>query len=374
MASLLALDLGLGPALETAVRRCVEDSQAFCVLDQRLSASRRRDELAALGATHVLDDAGRHRLDNGVEVADEVGVVMLTSGSSGPAKAALLSWEALRASATLTTRSLHRGRDSVWLPCLPANHIGGLAVLLRAAMADASLVWGDPHDLSSGPGLGATHVAVVRAQLRRFDLSGYDVVLLGGARPPGDLDANVVVTWGMTETGSGVVYDGRALPGVDLTTIDGQLCLRSPTLFTSYRHSPRPRVVGPDGSEEWFPTGDAADIVEGRLRVRGRLGYVINTGGEKVWPDDLESALMAVDGVRDVAVTSAEDEEWGERVVALVVSDGPRDEALRAAAAEGIGPWAKPRDIHYVDEIPRTPNGKIRRNELARVASDLAAG
>lgn len=373
MASLLALDLALGPALEEAVRRCVEESQAFCVLDQRLSASRRRDELAALGATHVLDGAGRHSLDNGVEVADEVGVVMLTSGSSGSAKAALLSWEALRASATLTTRSLHRGGDSVWLPCLPANHIGGLAVLLRAAMAEASVVWLDPHDLSSGPGLGATHVAVVRAQLRRFDLSGYDVVLLGGARPPGDLDANVVVTWGMTETGSGVVYDQRALPGVELATVDGELIVRSPTLFTSYRDAPRPQVLGPDGRDDWFPTGDAAELVDGRLHVRGRLGYVINTGGEKVWPEDLETALVSVRGVSDVAVTSVEDDEWGERIVALVVSEVACDEALAAAAVEYIGPWAKPREVRYIAQVPRTSNGKILRDALKRIAADQVA-
>ncbi len=370
MATLLALDLPLGPDLESAVRRCVEEGQAFCVLDQRLSASRRRGELEVLGATHVLDAAGRRALNEGADVSPDVGVVMLTSGSSGTPKAAQLSWAALRASAELTTRVLGHGRDSVWYPCLPANHIGGLAVILRAVLADARLLWGDPHDLAIGPGRGATHIAVVRAQLRRFDLSAYDVVLLGGARPPGDLAANVVVTWGMTETGSGVVYDGWPLPGVEMAIVDGELCVRSPTLFTSYRHSPRPSRTGPDGRDDWFPTGDAADLVEGRLRVHGRLGFVINTGGEKVWPDDLETVLSAVTGVRDVAVTSVDDDEWGQRVVALVVSDGILDAALRAAATERIGPWAQPREVHYVTSIPRTPGGKIRRGELRTLLAD----
>ena len=99
---------------------------------------------------------------------------------------------------------------------------------------------------------------------------------------------------------------------------------------------------------------------------------MINSGGEKVWPDDLEAALSSVPGVTDVAVTGLEDPEWGQRVVALVVSDAPLDEALRATAAERIGPWAKPREVHYVQKIPRTANGKIRRDALARIAADLA--
>ncbi len=82
MATLLALDLPLGPDLESAVRRCVEEGQAFCVLDQRLSASRRRGELEVLGATHVLDAAGRRALNEGADVSPDVGVVMLTSGWS----------------------------------------------------------------------------------------------------------------------------------------------------------------------------------------------------------------------------------------------------------------------------------------------------
>ena len=170
----------------------------------------------------------------------------------------------------------------------------------------------------------------------------------------------------MTETGSGVIYSGRALPGVHVTSIEGELCVKSPTLFRSYRHAPRPRVLGPDGDDSWFPTGDAAEVNDGVVSVRGRLGYVINTGGEKVWPDDLEAVLGALEGVRDVAVTAQDDDVWGQRVIALVVSDSPDlDAQIRLAAEERIGPWAKPKGIYYVPSIPRTANGKIRRDALA---------
>jgi O-succinylbenzoic acid--CoA ligase len=366
--SLLALDLDLGPSLEVALRECVERREAFCVLDRRLSPRRRAEELDLLGATSVLGDAGRVERREGRKVDDEVGLVMLTSGSSGAPKAAELSWDALRASAVLTQATLRGDAAPVWFPCLPANHIGGLAVLLRAILDDAALLWGDPEELADAPRRGATHVALVRTQLARFDTSGYRRVLLGGARPPHNLPDNVVTTWGMTETGSGIVYDGRALPGVEVVEIDGELCVRTPTLFRSYRGAPRPTRRGPDDRDDWFPTGDAGTVNDGRVRVRGRMDFVINTGGEKVWPEDLEAALATVVGVRDVAVTGVEDREWGQRIVALVVGDGTTvDEALRAAAEDRLGPWAKPKEIRYVTAIPRTGNGKIRRGELAHL-------
>ncbi|MFI5036619.1 MAG: hypothetical protein ACHQFZ_10500, partial [Acidimicrobiales bacterium] len=178
----------------------------------------------------------------------------------------------------------------------------------------------------------------------------------------------VVATWGMTETGSGVVYAGRPLPGVDVASVAGQLLVRSPTLFRGYRDAPRPRATGPDGRGDWFPTGDGGEVVDGHVRVFGRLASVVTTGGEKVWPEDLEAALAGVAGVADVAVTGVADPEWGQRVVALVVSDrAPLDDELRAVAAEQIGPWAKPREIRYVAAIPRGVNGKIRRADLAHL-------
>ncbi|NNN07742.1 MAG: AMP-binding protein [Acidimicrobiaceae bacterium] len=365
MASLVALDFALGPVLERALRDCVDNSQAFCVLDKRLAPARRLDEVRALGATHLRDDSGIHVLEGGTDVDDEIGVVMLTSGSSGAPKAVELTWDALRASAEITQESLRGEAPPVWFPCLPANHIGGLAVLLRAILNDARLLWGNADEISGAPTRGATHVALVRAQLFRYDVSAYDAVLLGGARPPGDLPDNVIATWGMTETGSGVIYNGRPLRGVEVAGVDGQICIKSPTLFRSYRDGSRPLVTGIDDKDDWFPTGDAGEVTNGVVHVRGRLGYVINTGGEKVWPDDLEAVIATIAGVRDVAVTALDDQEWGQRIVALVVSDRTAiDQEIIATSNERIGPWAKPKEIRYVNSIPRTANGKIRRDIL----------
>jgi long-chain acyl-CoA synthetase len=114
-------------------------------------------------------------------------------------------------------------------------------------------------------------------------------------------------------------------------------------------------------------------LIEGELHVHGRLTYVITTGGEKVWPDDLEDALIDTGGLIDVAVVGIDDDEWGQRIVAFVVCSSWDDEMasmMRDSAQESLGPWAKPKEFRRVPEIPRTPNGKVRRDELVRLASD----
>ena len=361
MPSLLALDFPLGPALVDELVDCAMTSQAFCVLDQRLSPRKRQESLELLGATHVRNAEGTVALDGGTPVEEGDGLVMLTSGSSGTPKAAIHTWASLVASADITQRSLRSDHAPVWLPLLPPAHIGGLAVLLRSVLNDAEVRWTD--NLDDAPRLGATHVSVVRTQLLRHDFSAYEKVLVGGGKPPSLRADNVIATWGMTETGSGVAYDGYPLDGVAIRTVDGEIYVQSPTLFRAYRNSERPtRVI--DGAD-WFPTGDGGDVVDGRLRVFGRLGSVIVTGGEKVWPEDLEALFGQIEQVRDVAVVGVDDDEWGQCVVALVVSDSPVDDELRERAAEHVGPWAKPKEVRYVAAIPRTTNGKIARAGLA---------
>ncbi len=156
------------------------------------------------------------------------------------------------------------------------------------------------------------------------------------------LPPNVVATYGMTETGSGVVYDGWPLDGVEVSfrpapersdgrrrsaDAEGEILIRAPMLLRCYRDADDDgRVVGPDGARDWFATGDAGRLdADGKLVVSGRIDDVITTGAEKVWPDVVERILMAHPGVAEVAVWKRPDPEWGERVVAWVVptDDGP---------------------------------------------------
>jgi acyl-CoA synthetase (AMP-forming)/AMP-acid ligase II len=93
---------------------------------------------------------------------------------------------------------------------------------------------------------------------------------------------------------------------------------------------------------------------------------VITTGAEKVWPDSVERALISHPDVAEVAVWKRSDPEWGERVVAWVVptEHTPTLEELREIVAEAIAPWAAPKELVIVDDLPRTAAGKVRRREL----------
>lgn len=374
VAELVALDIPLGPALLREITHAHDRGHAIFIVDQRLSRTRQREVLASVAPTLVVDaDGGASRNAAGRDVEGGDGLVMLTSGTAGPPKAVVLTWTAIIASAELTSAELERGMPTHWNATLTPAHIGGFAVLARSLFTDDDILFGPADDLDAGAALGATHVAVVRTHLSRFDASAYHVVLLGGSRPPVDLPGNVVTTWGLTETGSGVVYNRRALPGVHLAIVDGEIIVKSPTLLRAYRDSEVPWVRGPDGRTDWFATGDEGEIVDDLLYVHGRRGTVITTGGEKVWPEDLETVLGDVDGVVEVGVVGAPDDEWGERVVAFVVATEPASilyERMRAAARERIGPWAVPKEIHSVETLARTELGKLRRDALrARVTS-----
>ena len=378
MPELIAFDLPQGPAMLAALADAWEAGHAVTVLDPRWGTEARQSAMRALRPTQRLDHDGVHRLDDGIGTEAGDALVVLTSGSVSAPKAAILTMEAVVASAEMTTHALgidpgqHR-----WLCCLPAVHIGGLSVMAR------SLVTGtpcdvidrpDPAELERAARRGATHASLVTTALGRIDPTIFEMILLGGAAPPAALPRNVVTTYGMTETGSGVVYDGLPLPGVELAIEApdsdglGEVLIASPTALRSYRDRPAPLVAGPDGSGRWLATGDAGQLDDtGHLRVRGRLSEVIVTGGEKVYPVDVERVIGSLDGVESVAVWKRPDEVWGERVVAWVVPGGepPTLAAIQGVVREQLAPYASPKELVLTDTLPKTANGKIRRALLS---------
>jgi o-succinylbenzoate---CoA ligase len=384
MPELVALDLPAGPAFVDALRAVWDTGDAVAPLDQRLPHKAKADAMAVLRPTKVVDPSGTiTTLPEGQPVEEGDALVMATSGSSGRAKGVVLTHDALLASALATSSRL--GVDPLrhsWLACLPLAHIGGLSVVIRALLTETPLTVLHAFEADEVIQIGrlgrATHVSLVATALRRVDPSLFVKVLLGGAAPPSERADNVVATYGMTETGSGVVYDGAPLQGVELSIGSGlagegqlgEILIRAPMLLRCYRDGSSPRLNGPDQSGGWFPTGDGGRLTaSGELEVDGRLAEVIVTGGEKVWPNEVERVLLVHGGVAEVAVWKRPDDEWGERVVAWVVPSptgpSPLLEELRQFVGNELAPWAAPKEVVLVSSLPRTPSGKVRRSDLA---------
>lgn len=367
-----------------ALQAVWDTGDAAAPLDHRLPAPAAKALLAALRPSRIVGpDGAITRLPDGRGVEPGDALVVATSGSTGGPRGVVLTHDAVAASATATSRRL--GVDParhVWLSCLPLSHVGGLSVVTRSLVTGTGLVVLPGFDASAVEQIGrsgqATHVALVATALHRLDPGVFTTVLLGGAAPPGGLPANVVTTYGMTETGSGLVYDGVALDGVSVAIgtgrpgegAAGEVLVRGPMLLRVYRDGTDPKIPGPDRAGDWLPTGDGGRIDDrGVLWVDGRLAEVVVTGGEKVWPAAVEGVLAGLPGVAEVAVWKRADPEWGERVVAWVRPDDPAAPpslgAVQKAVRRQLHPWAVPKELVLVGELPRTPSGKIRRAALS---------
>ncbi len=374
MPALVALRQPAGNGFLDALDRIWAAGDAVLVIDPRLPPLATDVLLRATAPSAIQDGDDRHALRNGIPVEEGDAIVMATSGTTNEPKGVVLTHQALRASAHATSQRLAVDPDrDRWVACLPLAHIGGLAVVVRARLTGTpvTILEGfDPTSVEKEARSGATLISLVATALRRVDASGYRAVLLGGAAPPEVLPENVVTTYGMTETGSGIVYDGRPLHGVDVAIGDGQrglpgeVLVRGPMLLRSYRDGTDPKLPG-----GWLPTGDSGSLdAAGRLTVHGRMAEVIVTGAEKVWPAAVEHALARHPQVAEVAVWKRPDPEWGERVVAWVVpldaGQPPRLDSLRALVRTTVSPWAAPKELVLIDTLPRTPSGKVRRAEL----------
>jgi O-succinylbenzoic acid--CoA ligase len=331
----------------------------------------------------------------GEAIDDDVALVVTTSGTTGAPKGALLTADALSASAAATHDRL--GGPGHWLLALPPYHIAGVQVLVRSLLAgtvpaelDVSTGF-DIHQLPSAVaelGSGRRYTALVAAQLAKAltdpaataALAGLGAVLIGGGPAPRPvLDAaasagiNVVRTYGMSETAGGCVYDGVPLDGVQVRLdAEGRIVIGGPTLAKGYRNPPDPDPFAEPG---WFRTDDIGVVDDsGVLSVLGRVDDAISTGGLTVLPQPVEAALRTHPAVADCAVFGLADLRLGQRVVvAVVVADGcaaPSLDTLREHVMRTLDRTAAPRELHIVDALPMRGIGKVDRQALARFAGN----
>ncbi|MEM7423742.1 MAG: AMP-binding protein [Pseudomonadota bacterium] len=328
-------------------------------------------------------------------------LLVYTSGATGRPKGAVLSQSAVRANAELSWDMHDMTAADRILTALPMFHVGGLNIqTMPALLIGATVDLMDRFDPDTCLGLIAdrrpTLTVQVPATLQalmaadgwdRADLSSLRAITTGSTDVPVPLISSVhrrgvpvIQIYGATETGPVVVYQkaehakthigsiGKPGPGVDvsLRTGDGaeaangapgEVWLRSPTLASGYwRDDGHAAFAG-----GWFRTGDVARLDdEGFLWFTDRVKNVIISGGENIYPAELERVLRKVPGVTEAAVVGIADEKWGSVPVAAVVSNGPVTSAdVRAVFDRDLARFKHPKAVHFVDALPRNAMGKV---------------
>ena len=339
-----------------------DSGDAVFPVDQRLPGHSRKSIVAAMGSARVVDSTGDVvNLSNQLPVEPGDALIIATSGSTGEPKGVVHTHTSIASSAQATNKRLGTTTRDHWLACLPVSHIGGFSVITRARAAGCQLSIHDSFDndaVEHAARSGATMTSLVSTALTRVDASLFRKILLGAGPAPQNLPPNVVKTYGMTETGSGVAYDGVALDGVELRVDEsGEIFVRGAMLLRCYRDG-----TDPKSADGWLATNDLGSYENGVLRVDGRRGDLIITGGENVWPAQVEATIAAHPSVSEVCVRGVVDETWGHRVVAWIVPKQDTSITLdetRAWVKQTLPAFCAPHEIRLLENLPRTTIGKI---------------
>lgn len=356
----------------------------------------------APGDVDGVDGGGWPQADD--RVAQNVALVIETSGSTGIPKRVALSADALLASAAASAGAL--GGQGQWVLALPAHYVAGAQVLVRSLAAQTEPVfYGAGHfdaarfaDAAASLQHDLRYTSLVPVQLSRLVeaaesgahevaevLRRFDGILVGGQALPEALreralrlGARVVTTYGSSETAGGCVYDGVPIGATVVRESDGRLEISGPVLAEGYvgdATRTAAAFVEHDGVR-WYRTGDVGRVdADGRVTVLGRSDSVIISGGEKVLLDAVERAVQELTGFEHAVVVAVEDPEWGQ--VPVVVVEGVAPATLvpvREHVAGRVGRAGAPARIVEVAELPRLASGKPDRVALAATATAAGNG
>ena len=344
--------------------------------------------------------------------------ILYTSGTTGRPKGALITYGMQWWNALGSALNLGHSPDDRWLACLPLYHIGGLSILMRSVIYGISVMVHEKFDpvMINRSILEdkITLISVVAVMLQRMlvDLdassrgarypSSLRCVLLGGGPAPYPLleacmqrDIPVVQTYGLTESCSQAVTlspadalrklgsAGRPLSPVQLRIMHnnrqaspgkpGEIFLQGPTITPGYVD--RPEATAQAFQDGWFATGDIGYLdKDGYLFVLDRRADLIISGGENVYPAEIESVLQSHPAVKEAGVCGQVDAQWGQVPVAFVVLKAGSTvsaEALLDYTFQKLARYKQPRAIYFSEQLPHTSSGKLLRRELPRFPQTL---
>ena len=418
----------LGVALQPISWRLASAEVAYQLEDAEpslLLASDDYAELARKAGTKVeIARIGDPTLEADGEVEDVARdddplLLVYTSGTTGKPKGALLShancfWTNLSFDRTTSLRD-----GDVVLQVLPQFHVGGWNVQPLLAWWKGATVVLEPafdaaraldliaeHGVTTMMGVPATYLFL--AQEPGFavaDLSSLRLAVVGGAPMPEALletwiarGIEIVQGYGLTEAAPNVLclppeeatrklgFAGKPYPHVDVALRDadtgalvegtgtGELVVRGPNVFAGYwRNAEATEAAFADG---WLLTGDVAERdAEGFYRIAGRIKDMVISGGENVYPAEIEDVLSDHAAVVEAAVVGVPDERWGEACAAFVVvgaGASVTEEALREHCRKRLAGFKVPKTFAFVEALPRSSMGKVLKDELRAGATEVS--
>ena len=328
---------------------------------------------------------------------NDAALVLFTSGTSGQAKAARLSWSAIRHAADGAVQVLALTPDTTWLGCLPLDHIGGASVIFRSGRGGGTVVLQDrfaaPATTQIIDAQVVNGISVVPTMLHRLIHergnrpwpTSLRCLLTGGGPLAAELIARCTAlglppsqTYGLTEAASqvctllpnhAVAHSGTAglpLPGMEVRISEGVIEVRGPALFSGYEE--HGIVREPLAPNNWFNTGDLGkQDADGFLTVHGRRTDLIISGGENIYPAEIEATLERHPAIAEAGVFGIPDAEWGHVVAVVLVAHGEplKDADFTAWCAINLANFKRPRHWRWATALPRTATGKLQRHFLA---------
>ncbi|MEN8172933.1 MAG: o-succinylbenzoate--CoA ligase [Chloroflexota bacterium] len=332
--------------------------------------------------------------------------IIYTSGTTGLPKGAMLTVANHFWSATASAYRLGLSTDDRWLLCLPLYHVGGLAIVLRSCLYGTAVILHDdfsPQEIAiSIEYHAATMISLVPTMLNRFMGTGSAmlaklrlILLGGGAASPQLIQESlaaglpIISTYGLTEAASQVATstlenvaqkfgsagkplnftqvqietsDGEVLPAGEI----GEIVVSGPTVMGGYYQNSEATEAVLD--DDRLRTGDIGYLdSDGDLWVLQRRSDLIISGGENIYPSEVESVLMRHPAIKEACVIGLEHPEWGQQVAAAIVFYQGKTistESIQQHCRKSLAGYKIPRIIQFLDHFPRTASGKIVRNRL----------